>query len=341
MTPLRSRIKFLSAQPHSNPVNIKRLSSIRHMRRIKSFVSVITVLSFTLTGVATAEDQPAEPLPQVSLTASPAIIDAGMTAGGETNVSFKVTNNSAAILPIHMNVRDSRTREGQPGDLMSRLSARAWVTFANPDFILQPKESKDIDAVVRAPKDAPSGGHYADLIVQPLSLESDSGIVIAKPELVVQLLVNVAGNMKESLDVILDGPSLVVTSPSSLKTISFKIKNNGNIHTLFSPKLYLFNNRKGATIDSQPEIVLPGEIKKISFTLPKDLQLGVFRSKLSFDYGAPSKSTESQVLHIVVLPFQVSLLLIIPLLAVTFYAYHIRRQLKRAFTVIIRGEKKI
>ncbi len=279
----------------------------------------------------------------VTLTALPAVIDTGGKAGDNIKVSFQLTNSADVVLPIQMSARDTRIRDGQSPELVRSLSAKNWIEFAEPDFILKSNETKVVEATLFIPSDAPSGGHYADMVVKPLSLEGDDGLIAAQPELAVQMLISVTGDTKEDLNITREGPSTIITKPSSKEELVFIVQNRGNIHTIFQPRLSI---RKGAksleSIKAQPAIILPSENKQITYQLPDNLSAGIYHVQAVYGYGgSPTKEAASSEIRVIVLPFSPKVLLFIPLVAIAVYAFRMRRRLALAMRAITKGESKM
>ena len=276
-----------------------------------------------------------------SVTAMPAVVDVGGEAGKETRFSFQITNNGQAALPIHMSTKDSRVREGQTKELMQALSAKGWVVYDEPDFILQARETRQVLVTLKIPKDASPGGHYAELMVRSLSLERDDGVIATQPELAVQMFVTVAGNLREDLKISAGGPSTMFFNSAASNFLTFNVTNDGNIHTLFTPKLQLKHKRQEDVVaKSQPELLLPGEKKQVSFELPSGLRPGLHTTKMFFSYGTPSKEAESHHVRVMLLPFSPKLLLLIPLVAIAIYAYRIRQRIISAIRILTEGNEK-
>lgn len=270
----------------------------------------------------------------VSLTATPALVDTGGKAGEELFFSLQLTNNSDAILPIHMSARDSRSRQGQAEEIMQSLSAKDWVTYSEPDFILQAGEVTVVQIALQIPEDANPGGYYADLAIQALNLEREGSVIAMQPELVVQLLVTVTGEIKRDLRANLDSPSTVITHASTGSSIAYVVANQGNIHTLFTPTLYIERDEDVVAVESPAEIVLPNESRRIIFEVPASLGIGVYTARMQLDTGASIKELVGQSVQLIVLPFDPKLLLSIPLAGIAAYLYCIRRRIALAVVVI-------
>lgn len=310
------------------------------MRRIRFFpmnkwltLAVVAVATTTIAPSARASTQ------DVSLTAAPAILDVGGRPGDEVKVSFRLTNNTDAVVPIQVIARDSQIRNGQTAELVRTLSAKSWLDFEQPDLVLQAKESKDIRASLRIPEDASPGGHYADLIAQPLILEGSDGFIATQSELAVQLLISVAGDISEELRIDLSGPSSIITARGEGRKLAFDISNPGNSHILFRPRLYL---QKGdddhAVVELLPQVVLPSERKRVEFELPDDLPFGVYSAQASADYGAQATEAKSTAMRIIVVPFGPLLLLAAPVSALAIYGFRVRYRILAATRIITNGK---
>jgi len=284
--------------------------------------------------------QPAQAITRtVTLTATPAVVDTGGKAGEEVKVSFKLTNSADVVLPIQMSTRDTRPRDGQSPELVRSLSAKGWIEFTEPDFILKANETKTVEATLFIPSDAPSGGHYADMVVKPLSLEGDDGFIAAQPELAVQMLISVAGTIREDITTDREGPSTIITHSASKEELTFTVQNRGNIHTIFQPRLTL-QKGKGSleSINQQPVIILPSENKKMTYRLLDKLSAGIYRVQAINSFGTPNKDATSSEIRVIVLPFNPKVLFVIPLMVLAVYAFRARSRLIQAVKAITRGQ---
>ncbi len=306
---------------------------IRYLPLLSLFLGVLFAGCCLQSGVAHAADQ------DVSLTANPAIIDVGGETGKEVSFSFQLTNNNDTVLPVHLSTRDSRAREGQADDLMRSLSAKQWISFIEPDFILKANETKQVNARVHIPEDASPGGHYTDILATVLSLEGDSSTVATQPELAVQMLISATGEINEMLDVTTNGPTNMFLNRRIPNTISsFTVTNRGNIHTVFTPVLYLENKKNTIEVKATPEVLLPGESRALVFKVPPTTQLRIYSGQVRFSYGVAQKDATSPEIRIMVLPFDPKLLLIAPCILVGAYAYRIRTRIVHAVKVITKGQ---
>lgn len=310
------------------------------MRRINSIaISIWVLVLFTFVAVVTVNPSPAGAVTHaVSLTATPAVLDTGGEAGNEVKVAFRLKNNADAVLPIRLSARDPQVKNGQSQEEVEAMSAASWIAFTQPDFVLQANETKKVEATLRIPEDASPGGHYADLVASPLSLESDEEFISAQPELVVQMLVSVPGEITEEIKSTLSSRGTIITSQASKEELTFDVTNHGNIHTLFQPRVYLSGKDSEEVIELNPVILLPKEARRLSFSLPGALSPGIYSAEMRLDYGTPPREETSQTVQIIILPFSPILLLGIPLAALILYGIRIRRRVLAATRIILKGK---
>lgn len=311
------------------------------MRRIRRGLFVVAAAIFSLSLPTTIFPPPAGAAGRVVLTASPAVIDISGKAGSSTIVSFRLINNENSVLPIRLNAKRTSPRKGQSEELASSLSAHNWIVFSAPDFILQPKETKNVPITLNIPKGTAAGGHYADIVVTLLSHEDEKNIVAAQPELVAQMLVNVSGRTTERLNAYASEKTRIITSqqPAERKLV-FTIKNTGNIHTLSQPELTV--SRGGKILDrilSKPIITLPGEDKRVEFVLTKNTPTGIYTAQMRFTYGTAKQMLISPLMYILVLPLNpLFLLLLVAVVLITFFFLRIRDRVFTAVRIITKGQ---
>lgn len=273
-----------------------------------------------------------------SLTAFPAILEVAGLAGDEAGVSFKLTNNTDSIMPIHLSTRNMAPRSGQPEEYIAALSAKSWLVLEEKDFILNAHQTKEVKAKITIPAEAPAGGRYADIVVHVLSLEGSTDLLDTKPELVVQVLVTVGGSIDEQIILKNKNRTIIFLKAGSRIEMSYEIENIGNTHNLFLPELLLM---KGQNIESahqdSPVILLPKEKREISIPVTESSAAGVYKAGLKASYGTPLKTARSKNSLVIITPFH-PMWLASPLmlfLGCIFYKNHSR--FIAAFTILKTG----
>jgi hypothetical protein len=310
------------------------------MQRINYFLQIIVagfsavMLCCLIMGHSTLAAQKG-----VSVTAMPAILDLGGDPGEELPFSFVLRNNSETVAAVRLNARDSRARSGQTEELMRSLSAKDWITFQIKDFLIQPHEEQEVTGTVRIPNESGPGGRYSDIAIQLLGSVSEQDILISsQPELVIQMLLTVTGEISEELTIEAAGQKTLFLDRSGATTIStFSILNEGNIHTSFTPTLHMKNAKNSIADDADSEILLPGEKRVVSFAIPDSAQLRLYKTHLSVTYGHNLEETSPEI-NVFILPFNPKLLLLglcLPLIA---YGFMRRERVGRAIKILKSGD---
>ncbi len=276
----------------------------------------------------------------VSISAVPSIIDLGGSAGDIVPFTFALTNKSTIVLPFHLVARPMLGMEGETNSFLQTNSAQQWVQFDEPDFLIDAGKTKTVAGTLTIPADAGPEGFYADIVVRPLSLRGSTGSVRAQPELAVRLLARVSGKAVEKMETTTEGGTFIITSQSSKRSLSFSLKNAGNVHELVRPVLHITKGgRDVMTKDSEPILLLPREARRISFELPTEVGGGVYEAKLVYDYGTPKKTVSSAEYRLIILPFSPVVVLLVPAGLLSFVFWRYRSRINRAMRILVKGRK--
>lgn len=279
--------------------------------------------------------------PSVSLTVVPAIIDTGGNAGSRIPFTFKVTNRSRLVLPIHLSSRLMTSQGSEVNSFLQTNSAQHWLQFDEPNFILDSQQTRAVTGSLVIPPDTGPGGYYADIVVKPLTQKGASDTVHAQPELAVRLLMRISGRATERVDVRTQGPHLIMTNRPSTQNVRFLLENNGNVHELIRPVLHIAKGANDvATKEGAAVVLLPHEKREIGFTLPDNLTAGIYDVRLAYAYATPLKEASSLSSQIVILPFPPALLLFIPAALGLFIAWRYRTRLLLAARILAKGQTK-
>lgn len=105
---------------------------------------------------------------------SPHTFELDIFPGEKINEKIKISNLSEIPLPINARVVDF-TAQDETGEMIFEeiskypsLSSRLWFKIQEPDFILEPKETKEIHFSIEVPSDAEIGGKYAVILFEPV-----------------------------------------------------------------------------------------------------------------------------------------------------------------------------
>ncbi len=224
---------------------------------------------------------------QSSLTVSPAILEKVLEPGVVSTASATVTNTTNFPLPIKAQVDAFIGNNNLTKLQTSIFDSSSWFTLEPSDFILQPKESKEILIKISEPENIEPGGHYATIFFQPLIpsdvISPSSTISLARVGILTFLIA--PGNILELLSI----KDFTVRPWSTFGPINFEVElqNNGNVHTspsgTIAIKDLLGNTVK--TLDLDTSIILPTTTNTQNIVWDKQLLFGRFTASLTVDYG--------------------------------------------------------
>ena len=107
------------------------------------------------------------------LSVSPHTFDLTVLPGETRTGKIKVGNRSEVPLPILTKTVDF-SAAGEEGEMaFDELSqdisfaSRKWIKIENPNFILNPGETKEVYFTIQVPENAEPGGHYATFLFEP------------------------------------------------------------------------------------------------------------------------------------------------------------------------------
>ena len=281
-----------------------------------------------------AEDQPN----QSALSVAPAIIELVLKPGEVKETKISIINVTNFPLPIKGNAKAFISEDILITGTESKemFDASSWFLLEPSDFILQPRETKEVKVVVITPVGAEPGGHYATIYFQPLLpvevLSPQTTYLTARVGVLTFLIVKGDINEKASLG------DLQTASFRQFGPVEFKIpfKNEGNIHLTPSGEILIknFRGREVTKLTFSPKIILPQSSKEIETIWDKRFLLGKFTAQAKIVYGSEYKRLE-RTINFWVIPW-LPILMIITLLTLllTFFIL-VRRRFILAIKVLL------
>ena len=241
---------------------------------------------------------------QSAISVGPAILEEILTPGEEHQARVVLTNITNFPLPIKSIVKDFLPKEEIPFDKRNIFDASSWIRIEPIDFILQPKEQKEVEIFITAPIESSPGGHYATAYFEPLvpvvALSPQTTYSIARVGVLMFLVVK--GDIVETASVgVIRGSAFHQSGPIKL-TISFK--NEGNVHLLPSGEVSIIDWRGNqiATLVSRPLLVLPDTSRDLVFTWDKKYPFGRFIAKPKVIFGSEQVKNSSHQFVFWVIP---------------------------------------
>lgn len=277
---------------------------------------------------------------ETQLVVTPAIIDAPAIAGETTKRTIQITNNNDFALPISIEAQ-AAVIDGEPleGVSSDRYDVSRWVSFEEETYIFESGETRQIPFTITPPFTALSGGHYAQISIRGLALESSSGQQgLVFPEIGIPLLVTVPGEILE--DARVQDVSLFprFVTPKEPIDIEIPVENTGTVHNLVRAKIIIEKN--GSIITEQelsPAIVLPGTRRIFRGKWQPD-RYGQLDAYVELAYGSDQKIEKSEVEQVIITPPLLYLFMLGILVWVGAYLWPRRQNIAAAFKTIVAAE---
>ena len=266
------------------------------------------------------------------LEISPPVVELAAKPGQVVQVKIKLRNVTKSPLIASGQTNDfvAGGEEGEPKLLLkegevSGYSLKGWIANV-PNLTLQPGQVQEMLINVKVPVGASPGGHYGVIRFtgRPPELE-DTGVALSA-SIGTLVLVNVAGEVKESTKL----EDLFVTRlgvrgrffESGPLIFTERIRNDGTVHVKPTGTLEIFSlfGRKVASfkVNDPARNILPDSIRKFEQTWSKKWSFGRYRAQVNLSYG--SNKTLKASTSFWVIPYRL-LLLILLILVILFFIF--------------------
>lgn len=270
-----------------------------------------------------------------ALAISPAIIEKVLTPEKTETFTLLVTNLTSFPLPISGTVKNFVALEEIEDDRKRELyDASKWFTVNKPDFILQPKQTRQISVSITPPKGSEPGGHYATVYFQPLlpeaALTPSTAYLSARIGALAFLIM--PGALDEKLTI--DSFSVPKVHISGDVPFTMLAHNEGNVHLSPNSSVIIRNwrGKKVAERTIKASIILPGTQKIYATAWDKPLGFGKYTAIVEISYGTEGKNTSESATFWIV-PWTMVVLLCI-LLPATIVAIRTRGRWKKAWRIL-------
>jgi hypothetical protein len=258
------------------------------MVRHKSLRGAIVIGLFLVALAAVPIAAKDEPASQTALAVSPAIIEEVLEPGKDATFTVLVHNVTSFPLPVKGFVRDMTLQDVQLDEsAKAKLDASRWFSIEEPDFILQPNQTRTVKGTIRAPADAAPGGHYATVYFQPLvpqeALSPSTAYISSRVGALAFLVVKGDIERKAAFTEPLSASTGMGRGPIKL---SFSVGNSGNVHILpaGSVAIYDWHGKKLASLDIPTGLILPKTSKSYEFEWQPPQLVGKYIAELTFTY---------------------------------------------------------
>lgn len=272
-----------------------------------------------------------------TLSVAPAIIEVASQRGEKVSQVLTIRNGDSDPVPVDIEIQ-SLLRVSELQVARDPYDAKTWLSLDKESLVLAGNSLEKVALEIHVPDNASPGGHYAQLSVRGLSLQTQTTASVVIPELIVGVYITVAGDIQESFEVESSSVAPLRTGAGEQITSNVSIKNTGNVHNLVSPTLTLFkNNQRVVSYMAEPYAVLPESSKEFEIIWKAPLERGEYEVQLEASYGSPRVTLidQQQNLYVTHHPLLIILSMLVGLVVV--YVIEHRKYLKAAYRVLLRG----
>ncbi len=336
---------------------------------LKIFFFALTLPSLLLSyGGNTANAQDSS---RTGISITPPTFDLTANPGETRQEVIRVTSQSQDVISYDAKVEDFRV-EGTEGfvslqeDVENPGAFSNWFKVTPSFFQLNPGESKLITYTINIPDDAEPGGHFASLLFQPRSVETQSATgaqILQRVGSLILMDISGARNEKGSVGKFVpktfngtwtelknEGDKVVyVAKDEDLKKevnksyfnngpVAFDLflKNEGNVHYRPSGSVIITNifGQKVDEINIDPKNVFPGGERRVTVIWPKKNLWGVYyRANATALYGTRNQTLTAQT-GFWAFPLPIA----IAVLATVLVLLLLRKRIWKALRIIMKGD---
>ena len=278
------------------------------------------------------------------LSVSPLTFELTANPGDEISNIVKVFNTGDSSIPVTIEVEDFRP-VGETGQVTispeedETYSLAKWVRTVPETFILEPQELRVVEFTVSVPLNAEPGGHYGSILASISGGTIAGGGTAIAQKVGALLLLQVAGEVREQLFLkSFKAPQFSEYGPI---TLASRFENSGTVHV--KPRGFiLIKNMLGgevAQLNLSQKNVLPDSIRRMETVLDKKYLFGRYEATLTAIYGSANEPI-SAVTTFWIIPWKITLGILVGLAIVIFYFYKTRKRWRLAIKILIKGEKR-
>ncbi|MDZ7744653.1 MAG: DUF916 domain-containing protein [Candidatus Saccharibacteria bacterium] len=278
---------------------------------------------------------------RLTLSISPPLFELSANPGDTVTNTIKVSNLSDEPQTVLVDRRNF-TALGEEGgvDLTeddTSYSLASWVEVDAGQTTIPARGSQEFDFTVSVPANAEPGGHFGSLVFKtdPTPLEEGQAGASVGQEIGSLLLVRVAGDIREQLDVA-SFESEFGFYDNGPVTLETRIENSGNVHV--KPRgTITINDMLGnevASVALDERNVLPDSIRKIDTAWEDSgLRFGRYTANLSLVYGGDNAIVISST-NFVMFPIRQALVGVAIIGVLVYVGYRYRDRFREAFRVL-------
>lgn len=222
---------------------------------------------------------------------APVVNNIQLTPGGSYTGIMVVKNIGDGVLNFSVNVSPYQVTDGDYTPVYNIKNDWTkivdWISVPTESYSLNPGEEVDVEYIVNAPTDIPSGGQYAVISAATNDDSTQDGTVKIISSVGMVLSAEVAGNTRSSGEILSKNIQGFLLQPPISAT--FSLSNTGNISTTASCTMRVTNFFNGSEVFSNVNspkelVVFPDTTRNGEISWDGSPSLGIFRANLSITY---------------------------------------------------------
>ena len=283
-------------------------------KRIQQLATVTLTMIFCLLSFVFCIPSAHADEPVVNLALSPALQDIHIEKGENQKGSITVLNKGDKAVPLRVYAENFEASDMTGGisfstEAQTEFSSMTWLKFKNPNIVLDPGKSEDLNFEIDCPKAAESGGHYSVVFFEPLNSQevSDSSDLGISQRVGALLFITVGGDVRETGMVLgantadkCSGVQCSFKTPAFREwgpvPFTFDFENTGNTHVRVTGDITIFNifGQKVADIPINQTTVLPGMTRSFDAKWLRKPLFGRYTAKLTLNYGTNKTTAKAE-----------------------------------------------
>lgn len=292
----------------------------------------------------------AQAFEKLTLTITPPLFQLAIGQGEVWRSSLKVVNTNPYDLTVYASTMNFEAggEEGQ-GRFIPLLESDAnnfslakWIEITSDPIFIPQGKSVDIPFIVRIPKDAEAGGHYAVILVgtRPQNENANGANILVSSQVSSLFLVRVNGDVREEGYIQEFRTNRTFYEKPDIDFI-LRFKNTGNVHLKPQGEIEIFNmwgsGMGKIAINEKSDFgnVLPRSARKFIFNWQREpslLEMGRFKAVATISYGEDERQSISRAVYFWILPSKPLLGMVISflvfiLIIIFLTRWHVKRSL--------------
>jgi hypothetical protein len=276
----------------------------------------------------------------ITLSVSPQLLELTANPGERLTNTFRLTNASAEDLFIKTTPKNF-TPLGEEGavDLTedrTNFSLAEWINVEPETVLLQSNKTQDFVVTIDVPSNVEPGSHFGSVVFQTIPPEDDSAAALVSQEIAPVILVKVAGDIKETAEIVEFKSNNTFYSNESAVTLISRITNTGTAH--FKPTGQIVIKNMFGSVVAKLELdkrnVLPESIRQFTNEWQiEGFKLGRFTAELTLVTGEDN-AIQTASTSFTVFPYQTIVPIVILLSILGFLLFKGRKRLSNAAKVL-------